>query len=131
MGYYTYYELYAEPLSRSENIRAELDAIRAEPFPDAFEDAWVAAQGGATYGHLLDGELGDMKWYDCFDDMCALSAKYPDWLFEIRGYGEARKDVWGAWFHKGRYYEKDARILWPAFYPAYLHDLPGKHEEAF
>lgn len=126
MGYHTYYEVYVEPLQRADDYLAEREDLIAEPFPNAADDSWLVDGERATYGDLFDGLLGEMKWYDMTKDMCVLSAKYATWIFEVRVYGEDRDDLWGAWFCRGQHYREKAQILWPAFYPGYLADLPKK-----
>lgn len=41
------------------------------------------------------------RWYDYYEDMTALSKKYPDLVVQLDGDGEDSDDIWEARFHNG------------------------------
>lgn len=48
-------------------------------------------------------QFGDQaKWYECIDDMCRLTGKYPDLTVQLNGEGESGTDIWAARFRNGQ-----------------------------
>lgn len=104
MGYYTYYELSVKP--KKNQIFFDKDTImainEAVDRLDVFESGCV--EDGAWYANA--------KWYDHFEDMTALSAKFPNALFELSGTGEEFGDIWVEYFCDGRSQHCDAEIVY-------------------
>ena len=71
--------------------------------PDPEESLLVEEVDGESLRALLneEGMIWNSKWYTCEDDMIALSAKWPDYLFRVYGEGEEQGDVWVYFFKAG------------------------------
>ncbi len=59
----------------------------------------------------------EVKWYDWKEEMIALSAKYPDILFELTGVGEEYPDIWRYFFKAGKIQGGEAKISYPEYDP--------------
>jgi len=57
------------------------------------------------------------KWYECNDDMRAMSAAVADVLFMVEGKGEEDGDCWRNYFLNGKMQECQAKVTvtYPAF----------------
>lgn len=80
MGYTTFYELEALP-----NL--------PDNFPTMFEEITTY-----NFGNLSNDCI---KWYDHDEDMCKLSAMYPNHMFILTGDGEDSDDYWQAHYYRG------------------------------
>jgi hypothetical protein len=58
---------------------------------------------------------GSEKWYDCHEDMLALSITFPDPVFHVTGSGEDSSDRWIAHYQNGKTYSE--RLVFPPFNP--------------
>ena len=88
MGYYTYYNL--------AQVKNPIDEELLKTYLDAKDLGW-----------LLDvNENEPTKWYDYDDDMKALSAKFPNTVFQLHGDGESSDDVWERYYHNGELIKK-------------------------
>jgi hypothetical protein len=103
MGYYTRYELGAEPWpdGLSERIK-EAVGIYEELDRDT-------SSGGLS--------IGSSKWYDHEDHMAAVSRDFPGVLFTLRGEGEEAGDAWIKHFRDGRIQVRRAELVYPAYDP--------------
>jgi len=95
MGYYTLYELVVDPPERYDEVVARLQQIAG----------WTV---------ITDCE--PTKWYGHEADLIALSAEFPDVLFELQGIGEEitleNPDVWKKEFLGGKKIaDKRARLV--------------------
>lgn len=54
-------------------------------------------------------------WGCWLEDMCGVSAKFPDVLFLLHGRGESDDDLWNAYFINGQYQYCPAKILYDNF----------------
>lgn len=63
--------------------------------------------------------VGETQWYQHEADIKRFSTVLPDILFELRGLGEERDDVWIKWFLGGKMQavRAKAKIVFPAFDP--------------
>lgn len=83
MGYYTRYEL--DAIGPTETIFDYMKVIAS--FRERFKYAAYAID---EYGECLD----DTKWYSSVEDLTKFSNDWPDWEFQLTGYGEENGDVW-------------------------------------
>lgn len=60
------------------------------------------------------------KWYDSDEDMCLLSSKFPNLLFELAGIGEDSKDLWKAYFVNGAKQNAPGKVIYDEFDPKKL-----------
>lgn len=93
MGYCTTFTLTSD--SRGDEINKYLNSL-AEDGPDynlAMLDDW----GDNNWGM-------NAKWYNYDEDMCRLSAEFPDVLFTLTGEGEETTDMWRDWYKSGSRY---------------------------
>lgn len=101
MGYYTDYDLvayyYKNDPCCSQVITGNLHG-----------DLLNAVEQEVDQMHILDKgyENGrwyvNAKWYEYEADMCLLSTKFPDVMFELSGQGEDSEDMWIAYFYQGK-----------------------------
>lgn len=118
MGYYTYYELSADPFDGKTPISEEVyDALDAE-----------IESMGMSFDHYSISERSLYStWYDWEFDMALLSSKFPEILFALHGDGESSDDQWIAYFNHGRMQLCQAKIVYPEYDPQKFedHDLPN------
>ena len=104
MGYYTNYNLSVRP--RKNGMYFTKDTISALNLAvsqlEVFDDGSFEDSGWRAYA----------KWYDYEDDMIALSAKFPDILFELNGDGEESEDFWIEYFCGGRHQYCPGKIVY-------------------
>lgn len=101
MGYYTNYNLgayyYKNDPCCSQAITGDLrgdllNAVQKEiDLMNVFDDSY---NGTEWYVNA--------KWYDYEEDMCLLSSKFPDVMFELSGCGEEQGDMWISYFYQGK-----------------------------
>lgn len=82
MGYYTEFEIHA-----ADEVIASLGDI------DSF--AWGERLGD-------DPPIINSKWYSWEEDLVSVSAKFPQQIIEVRGWGEEAGDAWVAIFKNGK-----------------------------
>lgn len=91
MGYYTQYNLYiTNKDSLGDEVKAAVD--NAVYDLNLFEGSGNIEYGWSAYG----------KWYDHDDDMLAISARFPDAVFQLYGDGEESEDNWMNYYKGGR-----------------------------
>ena len=102
MGYETSFKLEVDGVFEldSDEFLEELGAVTE------YEDWWE------FYG---DKYRLDAKWYKCGEQMKTISAKYPDVLFTLRGYGEEDGDIWQSYFYDGKSVTYRPEITFPEF----------------
>jgi hypothetical protein len=132
MGYYTYFTLGVHKKKYDVNcpdvtvdfeiekkVAVELAKIIYEigDRPEERDVKYLAAvEEHGIYEVLNDS----MKWYDHEDDMCKLSAMFPDLYFTLEGDGEEFDDFWRKLFHDGECIGRvDGEIYYPEFDIAY------------
>jgi len=96
MGYYTDYDCSA---NRKEII-------------DAIDDQMDYYGSGGT------GEVQELKWYSCIQDLEKVSLKFPGELIVVEGVGEEYPDIWKAFVKDGLSYTEKAQILMPEYDPS-------------
>lgn len=122
MGYYTYFNLSADPFdgktlisdARYEEIAAEIECM------NIFEDHFAKSEWS-----------GYAKWYDWEDDMLLLSSKFPEVLFTLNGEGDGSEDLWIAYFRAGYEQYCPAQIIYPEYNKSLLDKPPTKPEEEY
>lgn len=87
MGYYTRHDL-------SKNSEEIIQALREQ----------------SGYEYLDD----DIKWYNCREDMKAVSVKFPSDILHVKGEGEESGDIWQAWYVNGKECYQRAEIMLPS-----------------
>lgn len=98
MGYYTQFELKAESLS-------------SNPIQDLVEN-----NGNARYTLNADGSsYQSSKWYDHEADLRALSKRYANYIFTLKGEGEEPGDIWIKYFKNGLRQESKAEMHFQPF----------------
>ena len=114
MGYYTDYSLNVAKI----NVSDDSYRVTTQMFPDSDRERLdkevelmnVFDDGDSEYGWTVSA-----KWYNYRMDMCLLSKKFPDILFELQGYGEEREDMWIEYFYNGEYQRCVASISYDDF----------------
>ena len=101
MGYQTYYTLTVEPEDREEELLEEL--------LDPNDKDWK----------LGDPLQESCKWYEHEREMVALSKRFPDVVFHLRGEGEESGDIWEKDFWNGLMQERPAEIVIPEYDPSW------------
>lgn len=119
MGYYTYFNISidgAKPNQFIDIYKAFYKCIYGEEIDPSdskhpYErDGKIYAQGyGGREYEITDIEdeinsaflYEDMKWYDFYADMQAISRLFPDVIFHLSGDGEDHDDLWEADFMNG------------------------------
>ena len=61
------------------------------------------------------GGDSDISWYEHEEDLCRISARYPEFTFTLTGVGATNGDLWKKRFRAGRVEEVRAEIVWPEF----------------
>ena len=128
MGYYTYFTLGVHKKKYDVNntevtvdfeiekkIAVELAKLVYEigDKPDAQDAKYLASVEERGIYAVLDDSL---KWYEHEDDMCKLSAMFPDLYFTLEGDGEEFDDFWRKLFHNGQCIDcVDGEISYPDF----------------
>ena len=79
------------------NIYSESLAKRIE---DAIESRYDGWEGNLAGGNSM--KMWDANWYDCEEDMIAISKEFPDVRFEVYCEGSCFDDIWNAGFCCGR-----------------------------
>lgn len=126
MGYYTYYTLKWEPFDGEERHEPQCahaipdgaafcptcgEKIRNVPYSEAIQQ-YMEERDNFSYC-IIGGEQG--KWYSHKDDMRALSAKFPAYLFTLHGEGEEGGDLWNEYYLGGKVQVAKAVIAYPPF----------------
>lgn len=91
MGYNTYYQLIIYNIA---NIVVDLSETEIQIELDSNLDYLFRDQCEAS-----------LRWYDHEVDMLQLSKKYPEYIFQLTGFGENPFDIWRKWFENGRMME--------------------------
>lgn len=99
MGYYTDYRLEIT-VDDKENEDKTLDEIELFIKNLDEEKYWELRE-------MIDGYELNAKWYDYNVDMCYLSYKFPNILFDLYGTGEEYEDVWHATYKNGELVDLD------------------------
>jgi len=101
MGYYTDYDLgayyYKKDPCCSQVITGNLHGDLLKAVRDEIEQMNVFEDNyNGTRWYV------NAKWYEYDSDMCLLSSKFPDVMFELSGNGEDTEDMWIAYFYQGK-----------------------------
>lgn len=107
MGYYTNFCLYIENVPGTSESINDLEKTLIEDEIDKM--------GVFEWGSADDGYTGYLKWYDHSEDMCLLSARFPEVLFHLAGNGDDPEDLWEAWFLNGAMQYCPAKITYDPF----------------
>lgn len=118
MGYYTDYTLTMKKASRDEATGETTYTDISDDVFDAIAKSVHVCLNAYRDDHFFDGYF--MMWNERDTDMCRLSAKFPDILFELYGSGEAMLDIWKIYYFNGRAQHSQAYISFDAFDPSKL-----------
>jgi len=91
MGYYTYHQL---TTSDADEVDVHGDKLHRQDMHKG--------EIGALTGYGPNLWQDSAKWYDCDEDMCHYSQRYPDVVFTLDGDGEEPGDILTKWFKNGR-----------------------------
>ncbi len=84
----------------------------------SFDFEKIVEELNEAIGYEIFSDTGDcieyQKWYECLEDMCDFSKRYPDLIFEIEGVGEEQGDVWEAYFCNGKYKKYVVKTVIPS-----------------
>lgn len=119
MGYYTSFELYIDNAN-------ELDDVTIRQVEKAIEELDIFDR----CGRAIYGWSAYTKWYDCDQDMQALSYRFPTVVFDLRGDGEEQEDLWQHYYQGGRV-QRDGLVVtytWNGFDPKKLDPLTPEEE---
>ena len=128
MGYYTYYTLGVHKKKHDVNcpevtVDFEIESkVAIELVKIIYEIKDKPEERDVKYlaevkERGIYAVLGDsLKWYEHENDMCKLSAMFPDLYFTLEGDGEEFDDFWRKLFHKGKCIGcVDGEIYYPEF----------------
>lgn len=118
MGYYTSYNLIVTKRDGSliEKIERETEleiAKRLCEISDWFEPSdfnETVKKSDYPLAELIGFDV--IKWYNHYNEMVALSKKFPSLYFELEGFGEEHGDMWREYFHNGEGMHSDAKITY-------------------
>lgn len=116
MSYMTSYDLNIYDLKSREPANKVLDPRSIADLQDEIDRMGVFTDGDVSF----DGLSAYSTWYDCDEDMCLLSSKFPDLLFELWGTGEDCDDLWKAYYCGGAKQAAPAKISYDEFDPTKL-----------
>lgn len=91
MGYYTQYNLYVTNVGFLDD-EVKVAVSNAVDDLNLFDVSGSVEYGWPAYD----------KWYDHDDDMLAISARFPDVVFQLYGDGESSDDNWMNYYKGGR-----------------------------
>lgn len=98
MGYYTRYELSVK--------KGNTDLV----------SEFVSENENAAYALDDNGDSNEScKWYDHEDELKAFSTKHPETLFELKGKGEERGDIWVKYVQNGKCQTCKAKLVFDDF----------------
>ena len=133
MGYYTYFSLGVHENKYDVNsscctVAAEVEEKIAKELAKIIyeigdEPTELELESLNQTQDLYDVLNDSMKWYDHENDMCKLSAMFPDLYFTLEGDGEDSDDYWRKLFHNGECIAVvDGEIYYPEFDICYCSD---------
>lgn len=104
MGYRTYYNLNINnPEVSDEQALLMIADLRTED-----SDAWYALDA--------DGHSSlNATWYNCDEDLKALSLKYPGIIFELSGTGDESGDLWSTYYKDGKMQHCPVELTYPPY----------------
>lgn len=106
MGYYTKYEM--ESVTPKLTREQYLEVLE-------FLSQKIIGESAKVGDNINDYLQEPMKWYDSDKDMLELSAKFPNNLFLLSGYGEEQDDIWKAYFKNNKVFYPKRTVLWEDF----------------
>ena len=83
MGYYTTYEL--------DIFGTDLQQLTGDELVAAVA---ALSENNEEISYIIDEEGYYTKWYNHDADMLDLSAKFPQYVLRLTGYGEETGDIW-------------------------------------
>lgn len=103
MGYETKFKLKihdSSPVPETDYHKAQI----VESFYSAYYDD---ALFEGNYNQWTDW----MKWYDWQEELLEFSKQFPDIVFELKGSGEEKEDIWDCYFKNGECQYAEAEII--------------------
>lgn len=101
MGYYTDYDLvayyYRNDPCCSQVITGNLHGDLLNAVEKEVEQMHILDKGYEKARWYVNA-----KWYEYESDMCLLSSRFPDVMFELSGQGENTEDMWISYFYQGK-----------------------------
>ena len=125
MGYYTRFNIEVQDIDKKgydayKIVKYMLDKQNESdafyPFRHQLEDFIkdTDSELGTSYRLYLD-DNDEYKWYECDDEMIALSKEFPEVLFKVHGEGEESGDIWDRYFMNGKTQYCPAEVMCPPF----------------
>lgn len=114
MGYYTDYTLSVFKAVKNDNGSVSM----SDNIPEILEcqiEKEIEKMNIFSDGNVKDAYYTNAKWYDHEQDMCLLSAKFPEVVFWLSGQGEGCEDLWQKYFFSGKVQEAYAHIVYDDF----------------
>lgn len=88
-------------------------------------DEIEAAIKAADMDFAYEGYGEPARWYNCTEEMCAFSARFPTALFCLRGDGEDSEDFWHEYYKGGKHQFCPAYITYAPFNEGALREFDG------
>lgn len=144
MGYYTYFTLGVHKKKHNVNcpevtvdfeiekkVAVELAKLICEINSNELTASDVEYLAEVEKHGIYEVLNDSLKWYGHEDDMCKLSAMFPDLYFTLEGDGEESDDYWRKLFHNGEHLGTvDGAICYPDFDIYYGSGEDEKSQEA-
>lgn len=93
------------------NTKFSLEISGVEGLTDRQKESLYKERVDKDYtdiGAIYTEQVEEVRWYDYLQDLDRISAKYPNVLFQLTGWGEETGDYWRTWFRNGRHVSVDA-----------------------
>lgn len=100
MGYTTEYKMTVRDVINREQFEQINDVLQSKEFDliyYALDSGYYSEKDHAAYYYSWNR----VKWYNCEENIVAISERLPDFTFKVTGYGEDPFDVWDLYCKNG------------------------------
>lgn len=105
MGYMTYYTLSVKRRGEDleeDDLKELSDTLEVLNIIDyALEEGFLIHDSRLKTQIAFFNSCDGVTWYNYDEDMCKVSAMYPEFVFKLSGFGESLGDVWDSYYEKG------------------------------